>query len=788
MENDIENKLGIKELSFALIVFIVLAISYTYPIFSNIQNWGAGDWDYVAFVNGVARITITEYKQFPLWNPYYFGGLPLLGNPQSQFLSPFFFFVIFFKEFIGFKIQILLHLIIGMLGIFFLSRHLGLGRVSRYLPSFVYFLSSIFAYNFVEGHFHYIAIAWVPWIFYFYLKAYENWKYVFLASGLLTLMFFQGSIYPFPHTVLLLGIFSFFNFIKSRSFKSIKLMAGVMIFLFLFSSIKLIPTMEFLSKYPRVRDASGGVELNGLNKMLLYSEHGWSRWGWLYKLFNFNNEGLVLWHEFTSYIGLAPLLLAILGVFLIFKKRWDLVFTTIAFLFLILGSKAPINLWGYLHYLPFYKYHQLPSRFNVIFTFLLAIFAGFASSKIEKFEIKKYKIPFITAVIILFIVFDLITLNNKMFLAAFVLPQQEIEKSPDFSQVLDNINYGAYSPMYPVLLANQGIIGGYEPISIPTNVKPTQKVNCSSYTDWLVFGPTSQEFDFTHINLSYEYIEDGTSIGWRLLKPNPLQLQEHMLCVVNFDFGSVFGVGKNAYLLNYVYVPTSRRVQTRFANDDKFMFWVNDRLIFAANSSFRLKEGFSAVFDLNQGWNKLLFLSANFDGNWFLTISDLTYPDNGGVLVDVAYSISKNEISLDIQRLPDKAPSEEVYTLGDGNAKINYFSSNKIKVDVDVNDISTLVLNQNYYPGWRTWQRLKVKNYNGLMAVEVPPAIKKVTFYYLPNSFLLGLFLSFFGIFLMLTMLRFNNTEMISNKTKEIILQGFSKIKEDLKTRGENEI
>ncbi len=47
-----------------------IALVFTLPIFRNFDYWGVQDWDQHFFYQVVARRSILQYRQFPLWNPY----------------------------------------------------------------------------------------------------------------------------------------------------------------------------------------------------------------------------------------------------------------------------------------------------------------------------------------------------------------------------------------------------------------------------------------------------------------------------------------------------------------------------------------------------------------------------------------------------------------------------------------------------------------------------------------------------------------------------------------------
>jgi len=78
-------------------------------------------------------------------------------------------------------------------------------------------------------------------------------------------------------------------------------------------------------------------------------------------------------------------------------------------------------------------------------------------------------------------------------------------------------------------------------------------------------------------------------------------------------------------------------------------------------------------------------------------------------------------------------------------AEIISFTPNKIRLKIDVTDPVKLVINQNFHSGWRV-KNHEVIPYNGLISTTVYPSDNVVEFYYLPFSFLLGLFLTIIGL------------------------------------------
>jgi len=94
--------------------------------------WGSTrDWGYFTFLEEVTRKTILEFRQFPLWNPYYFGGAEQLANPQSTLLSPTTLLTLGFGTALGLKFGVVAFVLLGLTGMYRLTRHLGAARGSR---------------------------------------------------------------------------------------------------------------------------------------------------------------------------------------------------------------------------------------------------------------------------------------------------------------------------------------------------------------------------------------------------------------------------------------------------------------------------------------------------------------------------------------------------------------------------------------------------------------------------------------------------------------------------------
>ncbi len=569
------------ELFVPLFIFTVLSVLFCHSILSNLTAWGILDWDQHFFYHAVPRETIVRYHQFPLWNPYYCGGNVMLANMQARFLSPTFLFPLLFGTVVGVKIDIVFHIIVGMFGMFLLSRHFSMGPISSTLPSFIFMLSGMYALHLKVGHTWFMAIAYLPYVVYFYLLGLERFQYSIIAGAFVALMIFEGGIYAAPHSMLLLLFFSVLYALFSEFGRAAPLKAFgiVVLFTVLFSAVKLLPTMEFFFQHPRLIESSDFIP----PKLFYY-------------IFLFRTQHVTIhagqpygWWEYGSYIGFIPMLLGIIGILLYFRQQIVLILAGSAFFLLGVGDFGSMSPWHWLHRLPVFSSLHAPSRFFIVFIFMLSIMAGFCLSRLEVYAFKgsnwkKWVGPVASLALVVLVVCDLFLVNGKILAFAFTDPAQSPQRNEQFRQII-----GHRDAMYSAFLRNEGTLKCYEPTHFPIKAIPFETPNYK---------------------------------------------------------GEVFLDGEN------------------------------------------------------------------------------------------------------------------------GKADIETWSPNKVVVNIDVNRESRLLLNQNYAKGWKASQNREVESYKGLVSTKVTPKDTQITFYYLPDSFIVGTILSFFGIGLAFFLTRYARDSKIGPETR----------------------
>lgn len=431
------NKSFFKSNYFTIIIFIILCLMFTSPIFAN-NNVGIFDWDLHLSLSLITEKSIKEHQQIPLWTPYVCGGQPLHEHPLSMWLYPLFFANLLFGPLIGFKIQIFLHLFIAMLGMYFLSKYIKISWPHNLLPSIILAFSSIFVSFATGGFTEWFSGMLLPWIFLFYLKSFKNKKYWFLTSLFITFIFFSGGIYNLAFIVIFLIIYSIFRSFKERKIFPITGLIVIIIFVILIGAIKFTPAIPYVYSHPRVTTTdwytSYGLLYNSLlnrdqtifadKEQTVFTHYAVPPPG--------QNEQGIFWWEQSAYVGIIPVALFIIGIFLCWRKRWPLIVTAIIFLDIILDNVAPIPIYPALHALPLMEFLRVPQRFLIIFVFILALISGLSLQKIcHRFSYKKALIP---TIIILLITIDLMLVSRPVFEDAFTITPNNISMSKDFYQ------------------------------------------------------------------------------------------------------------------------------------------------------------------------------------------------------------------------------------------------------------------------------------------------------------------------------------------------------------------
>ena len=427
-------------------VFLAVVGILAYPILKNLANWGIRDWDLFTTLHAAAVSAITDYGQFPFWNPYIGGGNILFAHPEVPVLNPMFGLLLLFGPLIGLKLQVLLVYFLGMTGFYKLARKLGISFYGSFIPPLVYMLSSYLTLHFAAGHipFHYFSA--LPWLVFFYKKSVERPIHILSAGGVIAFVILgSGAAVPLLFSLFFLFIISLFDINRTTRFKPPLYAVGAGICGVLFAAVKFFPMYDYLTRFPWIPE--GTVQTTPmaiLPKMFFainqspFADHIQGHvWGW---------------HEYGAFIGPLVVILAGLALVFRFKKDWPYLVLTAISLILVLGSfLPPWSPWDMLHKLPGFESIRVPSRFSLLAIFAIAILAGRGVDIV--LSLFKFRKGALTTVVFAAVLGTHLYICMPILGETFTRKPENTAFNADFRQSVGDPNH-----MYSAFLANRGTI------------------------------------------------------------------------------------------------------------------------------------------------------------------------------------------------------------------------------------------------------------------------------------------------------------------------------------------
>ncbi len=333
-----------------------------------------GDWDYFAQLYEAARKSIVEYNQFPWFNPWIGGGVPLYANPQFGLVSLQMPLIILFGTLTGLRLAVLAYFLVGFWGMRSLLLRLGSDRLYAILLSFIWTFSSFPVWRIAGGHFTFSTYFLAPWFFLLLLNVRLRLGWLWL--GLFSAFLLNQSLHYLTIHILMIALalvlYQFFFMRKKYSLSIYQFISpyiwAVLVTVPLIAH-KLFFTLQYLHDFPRTPPFQGGVPINVLSAGLTFRGT---------KIFNpveFYKGGLG-WSEYAAYFGLISLIL--LSYVLVknlekiskIPKSTVLLVGGLLLVFLIaLGDFGPLSPYGIMKDLPIFNQMQVPSRWLGWFVF-----------------------------------------------------------------------------------------------------------------------------------------------------------------------------------------------------------------------------------------------------------------------------------------------------------------------------------------------------------------------------------------------------------------------------------
>ncbi len=212
--------------------------------------------------SAVAWRELQETGRFPLWNPYFYAGQPLLANSQSALLYPVTWLLYLVSPAWMLTIRTLLSLVAAGLGMYFWARLLGVKQGGALLAGVTFAISGTMVTSF--GYPHGVGLSWLPWgMVGCELVLTERYKKtgVLVLAASLALSITAGHIETAAHNLMAVGLYSAGRLLMTpetwarRIRLGLPLLAGVFLALLL-SAAHWLPFAGYLAENPYSRSRS----------------------------------------------------------------------------------------------------------------------------------------------------------------------------------------------------------------------------------------------------------------------------------------------------------------------------------------------------------------------------------------------------------------------------------------------------------------------------------------------------------------------------------------------------
>ncbi|MFZ5534552.1 MAG: hypothetical protein ACOY3M_00095 [Patescibacteria group bacterium] len=461
-----------------LIGAAVITFFYYVPVLNSGPALGIQDWDQNFAWSEFTRQSFLEYHQFPFWDPYRCGGSVHFANPQIGVLSLTTLFVVLFGTVTGIKISIFAHGLIGFLGCFLLARQQGISRYGSSLASILYSFSGITGSFLSTGMVVFINTAYTPYLLYCFLRAREHVGWSILAGLVGAVSFYFDYHIP----LLLVGLLFIVSFLESLLAGKSDILASFARFIGIFVlliSPKLLLSVQLLNQFPVAPSGSSGYTIANLFYFLLSRQQS---------LVDGNS---IRWHidEASLYIGIIPFLLGA-GYFWKNKKgllRYRLLFLwLLVSLWLMMGDRIPVSLFGAMQNLPFMESFRVAERYRFLFIIPVALFAGLGIERLRTYvHPKRFIVIFIAICFGIYADLTVLAANNFLRLPLSIKNTEVTASRDTFSQVSQSDTFDSFSYVpgkipdrmqytfgftpwsleYPAIRQNTGIIDCYDSIT-----------------------------------------------------------------------------------------------------------------------------------------------------------------------------------------------------------------------------------------------------------------------------------------------------------------------------------
>lgn len=751
-----------------LLILIVFLPFLVLLINGKVIYWGTASLQFIPWTQFLYDSILEGI--FPFWNPYNGFGVPFIANHQSAVFYPLnwlmfpFYFLGGIKGLaVGMTLLIPTHLSIAGLGMKSILKKINLSSFSQLIGAVVfafsgYILTRLSFISMVS------AFAWLPWIIYaiLHLKAIDDrnsLKSILILAFLVALQLLSGHAQTSYYSILLgFGILFFYNFqsIQEQLKKLLSYFISLLSSLLL-AAVQILPTFEFLQNSQRSSEIGYEVAVSS------------SLWpGRLLTILFGNFWGNPNYHRFLSggsfweeniYLGVFPILLfSILFWILIRKNRshqitkYNKIFIFGMFgilIFAILFSFGKFSaIFPFLYKnIPTFDLFQAPSRFLIVYVFLMSILSGIGYDIwfYSKFNHKKtiiYLVIFgglsIFSILIKIYYPDFPKMTSDSLLLGGLIGFSFGIITLVKDKLKTKVDWLHFLVLFVIVLDlffHNFVWNNFQSIKVFSEINQSNEFDINSR----VF--VKQEFeDFLKFNLFFrpdriQSIVDLTQFQPEFI-PNTNLLNNRYKLINNFDplqlnlfseFWKWLKIQKNGDLEKIISLVGGGYI---YEIDPASPNYLLEKEIEPRN--LVQWYGCEIAVDSEIGLNQILYLEQEDSLNRCL-------------IVEASHG---NEV--------DKSESNH-------DANIQFYLTTSNKVDIEYQSINPgwLVIRQSWYPGWRAIldgrELLEIEKVDFLFqGVRVPSGSHSLEIIYFPNSIKLGILISSVSLIILVFLLYYS--------------------------------
>jgi hypothetical protein len=328
----------------------------------------------------VAAASIMRAGHLPLWDPYIFSGMPLLGAAQGGLLFPLNWFYLLFSPATATNVMVVSSYMIAAIGAYLYSRRAGASISGAMITSLVWQLSGA-----LIGQISHINIvhtaAMLPWVLWS-LEHYADtgsFKRGALLAAIVAIQVFAGHQQTFAYAAMLVAAYAITIAIADASVRKryLSSLAFIATGVFL-AAVQIVPTFELL------RNSSRGsatyeffTSFSMPRRFVLALVAPYVLGGGDGRLFRAPYVGPPFYPELVGYVGVLAIMLAVVAVLLkpdVRTKFWAI--AAAVCLLLAFGGYAPLHFYKLIYYVPGLNLFRVPARHLMEVDFALAVLAG----------------------------------------------------------------------------------------------------------------------------------------------------------------------------------------------------------------------------------------------------------------------------------------------------------------------------------------------------------------------------------------------------------------------------